>query len=268
MIVARRMLADHRRSFIWWAVAMVAIDGLTVGLWPSIRGEEQFDELIRELPDALRGLFGAGEGVSFISPPGYLHSRLFSLLFPVLLVVFGIGVAARAVGASEESGTLELVLAYPVPRARVVVERYLSMVTLVLGLAAVAVIALVVLAPLVGLLDGVSLVRVAGASAAAASLALLYASLAFAAGCVTGRRGSAIGVAGAAAVGGYVLQGLIAAAEVFAPARFLSPWHWYLDRNLLVAAPGFQAVMLPLILAALVSLAAMLVFLRRDLRLP
>ena len=53
MTVARRFLADHRRSFTWWSVAMVAMVALTVALWPSIRGQDQFDELIRDLPDAL-----------------------------------------------------------------------------------------------------------------------------------------------------------------------------------------------------------------------
>ena len=268
MTVAKRLVADHRRSFSWWAVAMVAMVGLTVALWPSIRGQQQFEDLMRDLPDAVKALFGAAEGISFISPPGYLQSRLFSLLLPVLLLVFGIGVGARAVGGAEENGTLELVLAHPVSRRRVVAERYLALVALVTGLAAVALVSLAALAPLVGLFEGISLRRLLGAFAAAVALTLLHASLAFAAGCVSGRRGTAIAVAGAVAVGGYVLHGLIAAADLLAPARFLSPWHWYLERNLLGSPPTFQAVVLPLIVTALVTAAGARVFTHRDLRFP
>ncbi len=75
-------------------------------------------------------------------------------------------------------------------------------------------------------------------------------------------------MAGAVAVGTYVLQGLIAASNALRPARFFSPWHWYLDRNLLVFAPGPQAILLPLLLTALVTAAGAWAFLRRDLRLP
>ena len=268
MTVTRRLVADHRWSFSWWAVAMLAVVGLTVALWPSIRGQQQFEDLIRDLPDAVKALFGGTDGISFISPPGYLQSRLFSLLLPVLLVVFGIGVGARAVGGSEENGTLELLLAHPVSRRRVVAERYLALVLLVLGLAAVALVSLAVLAPLVGLLEGISFRRLLGALAAAVALALLHASLAFAGGCISGRRGPAMAVAGAVAVGGYVLHGLIAAADALEPAGFLSPWHWYLERNLLAAPPKAQAVAPPLVLTALVTAAGARAFVRRDLRFP
>ena len=268
MTVARRLLADHRRSFLWWSLAMAVVVGSTVGLWPSIRGQDQLEDLMRDLPEALRSLFGGGEGISFISPPGYLQSRLFSLLLPVLLLVFGIGVGARAVGGAEESGNLELLLAHPVTRRRVLAERYLAMVGLLLGLTAVGLVSLVVLAPAVDLLEGVAPSRVVTAGAAVLAIALLHASLAFAAGCVWGRRGTAIAVAGVVAVGGYVLQGLIAATDALDPARFFSPWHWYLERNLLVFGPGFQAIVLPLLVSAVVTVTGAWVFVRRDLRLP
>ena len=268
MTLTRRLLADYRRAFMWWSLGMVIMVGSTVGLWPSIRGQDQLEELMRDLPAALRGLFGGGEGISFISPPGYLQSRLFSLLLPVLLLVFGIGVGARAVGGAEESGNLELLLAHPVSRARLVAERYLATVGLLVALNVVALVSLAVLAPAVDLLEGISRGRLLGAGAAVLAVALLHASLAFAAGCASGRRGTAIAVAGAVAVGGYVLQGLIAATETLEPARFVSPWHWYLERNLLVSAPGFQAVLLPLLVSAAVTLAGAWAFVRRDLRLP
>ena len=84
MIIARRFLADRRRAFLWWSVRMVATVGLTVALWPSIRGQQQFEDLARDLPQRGAGLIGAQEGISFTSPPGYLSSRLFSSLFPLL----------------------------------------------------------------------------------------------------------------------------------------------------------------------------------------
>ena len=268
MTVARRLVADYRRSFFWWSVAMVVLVGSTVALWPSIRGQKQLEDLMRDLPEALQGLFGGGKGISFISPPGYLQSRLFSLLLPVLLLVFGIGIGARAVGGAEETGALELLLAHPVSRARVAGERYAAMVGLLVGLALVALLSLLAMSPAVGLLKGVSVGHLLWAGAAALAIALLHASLAFAVGCASGRRGAAITVAGAVAVAGYVLQGLIAASDSLRPARFVSPWHWYLEHNLLVDGPGFQALVLPLVLSAVVTLAGAWVFLRRDLRLP
>ncbi|MDP9020563.1 MAG: ABC transporter permease, partial [Actinomycetota bacterium] len=159
MTVARRFLADRRRGFLWWSLGVLVTVGLTVAVWPSVRGQQQFEDLVRDLPPAVRALFGAQDGIPFTSPAGYLHGRLFSSLLPLLLVVFGIGLGARAVGGAEEDGTLELVLAHPVSRARVAFQRYGAVVVLILGLTAVALAALVAVAPAVGLLDDVAPAR-------------------------------------------------------------------------------------------------------------
>lgn len=90
-----------------------------------------------------------------------------------MVLVFGIGVGARAVGGGEESGTIEVVLAHPVTRSRFMTERYLATVVLVLALAGVAVACMLVLAPTVGLLDGVRVEHLLGASSAVAALALM-----------------------------------------------------------------------------------------------
>lgn len=267
MTLARRLVADRRRAFLWWSLGVLLTVGLTVAVWPSVRGQQQFEDLMRDLPPAVRALFGAQEGIPFTSPAGYLHGRLFSGLLPLLVLVFGIGLGARSVGGDEEDGTLELVLAHPVSRGRVALERFVAMVVLVAGLTVVGLVALVAAAPAVGLLNGVALARVVGAGAALMALALLHASLAFAAGCVFGRRGIASAVAGAVAVAGYLLVGLSAAGAPEA-LRWVSPWHWYLDRNLLVDAPPATATLLPLTLALALAAAGRWRFVHRDLRLP
>lgn len=268
MIIARRFVLDRRRSLLWWAVGMMATVALTVALWPSVRGQEQFEELVRDLPEGLRAMFGSGEGIAFTSAPGYLHSRLFSTMFPLLLLVFGIGLGARAVAGSEEEGSLELVMAHPVTRTRLVAERYGALVLLVVGLAVAGVVSLLLVAPFVGLLDGVSLGRVLGAGTALLALTLLHATLAFAAGCALGRRGQALALAGTVAVAGYLLQTLTAATDAFDALRVVSPWAWYLDRNLLAEDATLVATVVPLALACGVAVVGGWLFLRRDLRMP
>jgi ABC-2 type transport system permease protein len=266
--LARRLVLDRRRATTWWVLGVVLLIVMTVAFWPSIRGDDQFDELIRDMPDAVRAMMGAQEGIAFTSPPGYLHGRLYAMLFPLVLVVFGIGLGARAIGGSEEDGTIEPVLAQPVTRRRVALERWTAVAVLVALLAVVGLLSLLLLAPLVDLLDGIALGHVLGATVAVLALGLLHAALAFCVGCMTGRRGTAQAVAGGVAVAGYVLHGLASSADVARPARFVSPWYWYLDENLLVTAPGAVAVVLPLVLVAAAVVVGVHRFERRDLRFP
>ena len=54
-------------------------------------------------------------------------------MLPLLLLVFAIGLGARAIAGSEQEGTLELLLSNPVTRRTVVAERYLAMVGMIAG---------------------------------------------------------------------------------------------------------------------------------------
>jgi ABC-2 type transport system permease protein len=264
--VLRRYVRDHRRSTAWWALGMAALVAFTVAFYPSVKGNADFDKLMKDLPDAVRALVGAREDVPLTSPPGYLHGRLFSIMVPVLLLTFGVGLGARAIGGSEGDGTLELLLANPVTRRRVLVERYAGLVLLVGAVTAALTASLVVLAPTVGLLDGIAVPRLAMAAATAFCIALLHATMAFAVGCAVGRPGPGVAVATSVASAGYLLQSLAAASDQLGWLETVSPWHWYLDRNVLADGATAVAFAGPLVGAALLLAAAAWRFDRRDLR--
>lgn len=265
-IVLRRFLRDGRRSTLGWTLGIVAMVVFTIGFYPSVRGQASIDELVRDLPEAVKAVIGLQEGVSLTSPAGYLQGRLFSILLPVLLLTFGIGTGARAIGGSEADGTLELLLSNPVTRRRVLVERYVATAGLVVGLGLVFFVSLLALAPAVGLLDGVPVARLAGASAAATGLALLHATLAFAVGSARGRPAPAVAVASALAAAGYLLQGVAAASGSLGALEAASPWHWYLERNVLVEGLAARTIVAPLALSLVLAVAAAWIFDRRDLR--
>jgi ABC-2 type transport system permease protein len=265
-MLAARLLRDRRRSTLWWTTGMAALVVFTVALYPTVKGQASIDQLTADMPEALRSMFGLDEAVPLSSPAGYLHGRLFSLMLPLVLVIFGVGLGAHAIGGSEENGTLELLLANPVTRRRVACERYVAMVTL-LGVLTVAFIALLlVLAPPFDVLDGVSSTGAVGASLGAFGLALVHATVAFAVGAASGRRGAAIAVAGVVAITGYLLQAFAQASGPLHPLRFLSPWHWYLGRNMLVHGVAPDALVLPLLVAAVLVAVAVATFEHRDLR--
>jgi ABC-2 type transport system permease protein len=68
------------------------------------------------------------------------------------------------------------------------------------------------------------------------------------------------------AAGGYVLQGLLAAANAPGWTSWVSPWHWYLRTNMLVDGPDAVALLLPLILLGVIAAVGIIAFDRRDLR--
>lgn len=264
MIVASRFVRDRRRSLGGWSIAMLGIVFTSVAFYPSLRDQPSFDELFENLPDSVRALVGSG-GLSIRTPAGYLHSRVFSTLVPITLLIFAIALGARAIGGSEDEGTLELLLANPIKRARVAIERYTAVVGLIVLLTLVTSVSLVVLGLPFGVLEGVAIGNLLAACFACMGLALLHGSLAFAVGAALGGRPRAISAASAVAVGGYLAYGLVSSG-VIRGTRFVSPWYWYLNRNILAQGPGLESLLLPFGLSIAIAAVGVWRFGPRDLR--
>jgi ABC-2 type transport system permease protein len=268
MTIARRLLADRWRGLRWWALGTVAGVATVVALWPSVRGNTDIERVVEDLPASVRALIGSQADISLSSAPGYLQARLFSTILPIVLLIYGIGLGASAIGGAEEDGTLQLVVTAPVSRIRVAIERFAASMLLLVCLAALGLLTTLVLGLPAGVLDEVAAGRIALATAAVTSLAVLHATVAFAAGAVTGRRGTAIAVASSIAVGGYLLHAVAASAGPVRPARVVSPWWWLLDRNLLVQEPTPLALGVPIIVSGALVIIAVIAFNRRDLKFP
>ena len=242
--------------------------GATVALWPTIKGNPEFDQVVEQLPASVRAMIGSQADIALTSAPGYLQARLFSTLLPVLLLVYAISLGAGAIGGTEEDGTLQLVVAAPVTRRRIAIERLAASAGLVIALAAISAATTIALSAPTGLLDTASAPRIALAMWAVIGIALFHGAIAFTVGAATGRRGPAVASATGVAFGGYILHAITASTPAIEALRVLSPWWWLLDRNLLVQDATPLAVAVPGVGAALLSAVGVAIFKRRDLRLP
>jgi ABC-2 type transport system permease protein len=266
MTVFLRFARDRRRSNLWWLLGTLALVLFTVLLFPSIHGQANYDDLTKDLPESLKTLFGIDNAVPISSAPGYFNVRLFSSLWPFVLLVYAISVFSSAIGGSEEDGTLEFILANPVTRRRVLFERYASSAALLAGIAVVFSLALVATLPLVDGLDHVSIAGLIAACIAAPSFALLHGSIAFAAGSATGRRAPALAASAGVAVAGYLAYGVLAATSIPSGFLYVTPWYWYLHENMLATGANVLPIALPLALSAVALLVGAFAFERRDLR--
>jgi ABC-2 type transport system permease protein len=265
LIVTARLLHDRRRSALWWSLSFLGLVLFTMAFFPSIRGETSFEELAENIPEALRSLFGIDRGAPLTSAPGYLHARLFASLGPILVLVLGVGLGARVVAGDEEEGTLELLLGQPVTRRRVAIERLVAAVGVVTIVVTAFAASVLVSAPMVGALDGVDGLGLAGAFYGIWAFGVLHLSLAFAVGAATGRRSAAIAATTAVSAFGYLVEGVAAVVPAAEPLRFGSVWHWYLGRNMLADGPE-PAIAIFLPLAAVAAAGGVALFARRDLR--
>jgi ABC-2 type transport system permease protein len=255
----------RRVGLLGWSAGLLGVVGLLAVSYPTIRGNDELDRTFADLSPGVRQLLGLAGGGGLTSPSGYLNSQFFANLLPVMLLVFGIGVAAWAIAGDEAAGTLELLLANPVGRTRVALARFAALAAMLALLGTVTAVGLLVMSPPAGLTDGLSGGRLVAATVGCTLLALTHATLAFAVGAATGRRVAALATAGVVAVLGYVAEGLAASLDALRPVRAASPWHWFLDADPLRNGLPTVAWVLPLVVTMGLLTLGTAAFSRRDL---
>ncbi|MGI5200745.1 ABC transporter permease subunit [Spirillospora sp. CA-108201] len=242
-----RTLFDNRRVFTAWALATGLLAMAYAGFYPQVAADAA-----GTVPEAVSG-FGFDDPAS---AAGYLQGAVFGLLVPLLATFYGAATGARMISADEESGYLDLLLAHPIGRTRLLLHRFAA-----LAAGAVA-IAGAVLAAMLAVRDGAELdsVTVSGFTAQTLDLALLalvFGALSTALGAATGRgRAFVFGVTAGTGVLAYALNG-------FAPRigadrlRALTPFHYYIGGEPL--KNGFRltdAAVLTAVTAALLAFGA------------
>jgi ABC-2 type transport system permease protein len=258
-----KTLRDLRRSLAWWSAGLGAVVGLIVAVYPTVRDNPALSKLVEDYPEAIKGFVAFGGRVDYTSGPGYLGSELFAIWVPLLLVVAAIGAGARAIAGEEENGTLDLLLANPISRRRLVAEKLGALAAEAAVLAAVLWLALVVATTFVTM--HVSAGHLAAAVANAAVLATGFGAVALLAGAACGRRGVAIGTGAAAAVAAYLVNSLAPLVDALEPLQKASPFYHYAAGDPLRQGldPAHTGVLVAI--AAVAAVAAPLVFERRDL---
>lgn len=261
--VMRHALRNYRRATWWWIAGIFLFNGINAASYPAIKGQAEYDKLLADLPDALLAVFGIDPTLSLTSPAGFLVGQVFGLVLPMLFVGLGVAVGSQAVAGEEEKQTLDLLLAQPIRRRRVVLEK-LTAVFLVVTLVGIATWAgLVVVCRLVGL--DASLAALAAATTADVLLGWQSGALALALGAWLGRRAPAAGIAAAVAVGGLVLESLAEFVKVLERFRWLSPFHFVNGNVPMVNGLRLLDVAVLLGLAAVAAAAGTATFSRRDI---
>jgi ABC-2 type transport system permease protein len=263
--IVERSLRDRRRSLTSWGIGIACYLGLIVAFWPSIRGSSEIADAIENYPDAMKEFFGGAAAFDYTRPGGFLNTQLFSLMAPLLLGAFAMGYGASTIAGEERTGQLDLVLALPVRRARIVGEKAAAVA---LGVAALTVLSIVVVVGVGAAVDlDVPVVNVVAACIGSGLVALVHGGLALMIGAATGNRAVALGTSSAVFAAGYLLQALSGLVDALKPLRVLSPLH---HANGTVPINNGFPVWHHLLLAVLflgVTALAVGLFERRDLRL-
>lgn len=262
--VLLKTLRDYRRSLFWWTIGLASFALYLCFFYPSIKASSaEMDAYIKNLPPALKATFTGGTEILISTPEGYLNTEMFGMMGPLLLAIFAIGYGSKAVAGEEEKGTLDLLLANPMPRWRLVLEKFAGLVVATTMLSAVMWAAIAIGMQFVDL--PIDLGRLAATMASLTLLAVVLGSLALAIGSATGKKGLSVGVTSFIAIAAYLLNSLSQLVDELKGWEKISIFYYYVGNDPLVNGVRALDIAALAALALLLAAAAAVTLQRRDL---
>ncbi|GAA3778075.1 ABC transporter permease subunit [Micromonospora maritima] len=257
--VLTKTLWDGRRGLAGFAAGTALIGAIYAGFYPQV-ADGAMGQTAQGFSPALREALRMDD---LTSAAGYLGSSVFGIIVPLVAVIFGIATGTRAIAGDEEAGYLDLLLAHPVSRTRLLLHRFAALTAGAALIAGVVLLAMLAVRP-GARLDSISVGQFTAQCLALALLIIVFGTIAITIGAATGSRPAAL--AGTAGVAVLTYAASTAATQLNADAlRYASPFHYYIDGEPL--RNGFQWTdlgVLTAIVAVLLTIAAT-TFNRRDL---
>ncbi|MEU9507359.1 ABC transporter permease subunit [Micromonospora sp. NPDC048170] len=257
--ILTKTLWDSRRSLTGFTVGTALVGTMYASFYPQV-ADGAMGQAVEGFSPALREALNMED---IASAAGYLGSSVFGMIVPLIAVIYGIATGTRAIAGDEEAGYLDLLLAHPISRTRLLLHRCAALTIGSCTLAGLVLLAMLAVRPSAQL-DTISIGQFAAQSVALALLCTLFGAIAITIGAATGSR--------AAALAGSTVVGVLAyAANTFATQlgadglRHLSPFHYYIGNEPL--RNGFQWADLGVLAATIGVLVAIATaaFNRRDL---
>lgn len=258
-----KIVWERQRSLLWWVGGLVALAFITVAFVPTLRSQAGFVELFETMPQGFLAMFGVESAADLVTPVGLINSRLYASVGSIVIIILAISVASRSVAAEEESGAMDMLLAQPVTRTRIVLDAAAAIVVLSAMMAAALGVTLVITNPMFDL--ELSMAGIVGANVGVALLATVYGTLALLVASASGNRGLTLGVATAVVIGGFFINGLSElVTELQGVAEFM-PFRWFLESNPLANGIDWPSIALMAGVSAVFVALSVVAFNRRDI---
>ena len=167
-------LHEERRALIGWTAGLMVLAAFQLAVYPTVHDMQDLSKVLESYPEPLRELFGLDD---YLSGAGYLRAEIYSLVAPLLLIVLGVLRGSDAAAGEEDRNTIDLLLANPVSRRRVVLEKWSAVTAGIVIVAAALSLSLGLGAPIVDL--RVAWSAIGAVAIASALLAVLFAVAAY-----------------------------------------------------------------------------------------
>ena len=250
------------RDWLTWTIIAVVALWLLAAMYIAVMGTagDAYVTMLDDFPEALANIYGTQDGTS----AGMALAGMYSLMAPLVLLAYAIGLGASAAVGEEEAKTLPLVLSSPLRRRSILVAKAVVAASGVVVITAGMWLGIEVSATLFGLdLSGhdqlSSAIQLVG-------MVLLFGALSLGVSAWRGSSALGIGVAAGVALLSYFLTTMLPVVEELADLARLTPWYLYTGAEALYEGVDPVLLLIAVAIAAALFGVGAYTLDRRDLK--
>ena len=264
-VVFMQTLRRNWLNGLYWAIGIALLGVYIIVVVPNVDMLKQYADLVKTLPPLLLQAFGANQAADIATPSGFLGFGFFSYILLVIAaysVIAGLNVTAN----EEDRGIMDVTLSLPIPRWRLVLERFLAyglILVLILLLTYGSMWAVKQTSPSLNIDMG----RLAEGIFNLLPSSLLVLAFTVFAGTLLRSRGAAAGIAAAFVAISYFIDfiGKSASGTAAASLRAISFYSYYNGGSIMTTGLNWSNVIVLLVLSAVLAAAGVWCFERRDI---
>ncbi len=251
------------RGMIYWGMGLGSMGFLIMIIIPNLDFLKQFENFLNTMPGIIKAL-GMEDAAQMATPEGFVSAGYFGrvlLILAVYAVLSGLSITVN----EEDAGIMDMLLSLPVPRWRIVLEKFV-----VYALMLVVIIALGFLGLYLGGLSSAiqldtQLLIISNLNVLPSALLML--AFTMFAGTLFRRKNLAAAVAAFFIMGSYVLDllGGLASESPIAGLRAVSFFTYYDNAHVMQTGLNAGNVILLLSITGILVAASVWVFQRRDI---
>lgn len=255
-------LRQRKMYVLWWSVGIIALTAFTVLAYGSIKGQAaQLNKAFEGLTSSAGSFFGTS---NMFSPDGYLNSQLYYITLPILFIILSVTLSGNLVSKEERHHTMELLLARPISRSRLLLAKIIAADVIIAALGVITAACVIICGFAVGigipaghiLLATLWMTLFAGAFGAVAFMLYAASSL---------TRRAAAAVAILLSLGGYILTSIGNLVHSIAWLGKLFPYHYYDPGQILNGHVSHGLMIYVAALYAVALVISIVGFRRRDI---
>ena len=256
-----KSLRDSKKSIIYYSIGTIAL-GLYVTLfYPTIRDSTGLTDFLEQLPEAMLAFIGDAD--TYTTPEGFLNAEVFGFMGPMIFGVFAIIAGAGTIAGEEESHSLDQLLANPVSRKQVLLQKAGALLTGLFALSIALWLGIIGGSKIAGF--GLSLIGTTQAIFSLYVLGITLGLIALTIGASTGKKSLAGGFAASVAIIGFLLDTFLSVVDALDPLRFISVFYYFNGNDVIINGINPVHCITMVCTAAIALVIAIWQFEKRDL---